>query len=199
MATGDVSVIRVIGRYQSQNIVNTLHYFHTLQVSTEIDVLEDLCTAWLLAHETAWVARHLDSYTLIGLKAFRQSGAAKVPYGVRQETAGSVVGQEEVSTCCRTITLYTDSDNHRRHGRLMLSGTATDMIATVDGAVTVTEVLALQALGTALVTDLYGTGNEYHLCIPATEILPYELITAARPRSTPASIRSRRIKRFYIG
>lgn len=199
MATDDVSVLRVIGRYQSQNIVNTLHYKHQEQVSIDTEVLDSLVTGWLTNHETEWVGRHIDTYTLIGIKAFRATGTAKVPYGVRQDTAGTVVGEEEVSSCCRTITFYTASSNHRRHGRVMLSGTAVSMIATSDGSVNSTEALALDALGASLITEIFSGGDEFRLCIPPTDVLPTEIVTAARARSTPASIRSRRIKRFYIG
>jgi hypothetical protein len=199
MATGDVSVLRLIGRYQEQNIVNTLHYFHAEQVSSEIDVLDSLVTGWEVSHDATWVARHCDSYTLIGIKAFRTTGDPKVPFGTRLDHAGTVVGTEELSSVGRTITFYTNSANHRRHGRLMLSGGTNDMFVDSDGSVDTIEGVAMQALGDELLAELFSGGDEFKLCIPPTDTLPYEIITAARARSTPASIRSRRIKRFYIG
>ena len=75
MAVDDVVVLRAVGRYQSQNVVNTMHYKITAQTSTELAILASLTLAWDTDIRLEWLARHSDEYTLIGLKAFRVTGA----------------------------------------------------------------------------------------------------------------------------
>lgn len=199
MAIGDVFTLRVVGRYQAQNIVNTLHYQITDQAAGEQNILESFLDSWDTNVEASWVARHLDTYELIGLKAFADGGAAKTPAFLALGTPGSVVGEEVPAAVCRTITLYTESANSRRRGRVMLSGTAVSQLETDDGSVTAAEVALLTALGETLTTTLSGGGDEAVLCIPANATAGAEIIVDSRGRVTPALISSRRIDQFLIG
>lgn len=199
MAATDVSLIRIVGRYQQQNIVNTLHYQHYAQTSTEEDVLEDFITAWSTANETAWLACHIDSYELIGYKAFRVTGAAKIPAYENRAQNGTVAGEEVPSNVCRTVTLYTASANHRRRGRVMLSGSEASMFNITDGSVTVAAVAILQTLGDLLDTRVETGGDAFDLCLPATATLPVELVTKSVGRVTPSAVKSRRVSQYLIG
>lgn len=199
MAVDDVVTLRVVGRYQSQNIVNTLHYQIAAQAANEQTVLDNLLIGWEADLEVLWLARHLDTYELVGLKAFNKVGAAKTPAFRAIATAGSVVGEEVPSSVCRTLTLYTASAKHRRRGRLMLSGTAVAMLETDDGAVTSMEQASLDTLGTTLLATIEQAGDEFNLVIPATAVDPVEPITDAKGRPTPSLIKSRRIREFLVG
>lgn len=199
MAVDDVSILRVVGRYQKQNIVHTLHYQHSTQGSSEQEVLQQLCDAWDTDFSAAWVARHIDTYELVGVKAFVKTGAAKTPAFTDIATAGSVVGEELPASVCRTITLYTASAKFRRRGRVMLSGTAVSMLDTATGAVTEAEITALGTLANLLKQELSANGDSFSPCIPATAVDPVEVITDSTPRGTPALIRSRRIREMLIG
>ena len=114
-------------------------------------------------------------------------------------SAGLVAGTEAPSSLARVVTFYTQSSNRRRHGRLMLSGCESAQFFVSDGAVNATELALMQSLGDALVTSMEIAGDEFQLCIPATDTLPQEDITSCLARTTPGSIRSRRIKSMYIG
>lgn len=199
MAVDDIIGIQIHGRYQQQNIVNLIHYQITEQTFDEMTILGNLCVAWETANKTAWLARHIDTYSLMGLKAFSLTGDNKLP-GIRHiDEAGAVVGTEAPSPLCRTLTLYTGSDNYRRRGRVMLSGSADTMFNDDDGAVTDAELTALVTLGTALLDDVGSGGN---VCVPGLApngILPYERYIGVLARKTPALIRSRRVRGFSIG
>lgn len=199
MAVDDIVSLRVVGRYQSQNVVNTLHYRVVSQSSSEQELLDNLAEGWLTELETPWLARHLDTYTLIGTKAFNDTGDAKVPGFNASGQGGVVVGEELPSYVCRTITLFTDSDNYRRRGRIMLSSTAVAQLETTDGAVTDAEVTLLTALGNTLMAVLDITTDTFQLCIPPVGELPYEDVTAVRGRKTPSSVTTRRIRQYLIG
>lgn len=199
MAVDDIVGVRVVGRYQSQNIVNTLHYKITAQTATEHEILQLLCAAWDATLSTQWVNRHIDTYELIGIKAFSKTGDNKRPGILDIGDAGAVVGEEVPSPICRVITLYTDSDNYRRHGRVMLSGGAVSMFNTDDGAVTAAEVTALETLADLLIDPITFDEEGVTPVIPPTDLLAVENITAALPRKTPACIRSRRVRGFSIG
>jgi hypothetical protein len=199
MAVGDVCTLRIVGRYQAQNIVNTLHYEISDQAATEHVVLGALCEVWASDVGPAFLARHIDTYELIGLKAFRESGVPKVPAYVDYGTNGSVVGIEVPSLVGRVITLYTNSAFYRRRGRLQISGADTTMFNVDDGSVTDVERDLLQVLADLLIVELAAAGNAFNLCIPATDQLALEPIVAARGRKTPSVTRSRRVKNFLIG
>lgn len=199
MAVDDVVGIKVVGRYQEQNIVSTLHFQITAQTVTDHQILQLMATAWDAAMTTLWVARHIDSYSLIGVKAFSLTGNNKRPGIEVIDTPGGVVGIETPSSICRVITLYTDSDNYRRRGRVMLSGCDTTMFNTDDGAVTAAERLALATLADALLDPIVSDEESMTPVIPATDVLPVEPITATLSRVTPANIRSRRVRGFSIG
>ncbi len=199
MAVGDVSRLSVVGRFQQQNVVNTFHYKHVVQVANEDEVLQELIDAWEVSIKAAWLARHSDAYALIGIKAFRQAGEPKVPAFSRIETYGDVVGEVYSAFVSRVITLYTDSSYHRRRGRVQLSGGDAAHFNQTDGAVTVAEVALMQTLANLLEALLTGDDDNFQLCIPATPQLPLEDIVAARARNTPGIIRSRRIKGYFIG
>lgn len=199
MAVADVLTLRVVGRYQAQNIVNTLHYQIAAQTSTELDICNQLIEGWDTAMETLWRGRHIDSYTLIGLKCFRQSGVAKTPAFKLISGVGTVVGDEVPSPICRCITLYTGSAKPRRRGRVMLSGSEAAMFNVSDGAVTASEIAGLDTMATALLVKITQGLDEFQLCIPGAGADPPELITDFKSRVTPAVITSRRIRQFLIG
>lgn len=199
MAVDDVVGLHIVGRYQGQNIVNNLSYQIAAQVLNELTILQDLCEQWDTTVKAAWVARHIDTYTLVGLKAFNLVGAAKLPGFKAIGTAGSVVGTEEPAPLCRVITLYTASAKYRRRGRVQLSGGDTAMFDDDDGSVTDAEQTALEAVGDILREPLTDAGNTFTPCIPANATDPVEEIVDARPRKTPSLIRSRRIRQFLIG
>lgn len=199
MAQDDVSGLHVVGRYQSQNIVNTLHYRHSTQTATEQETLDLLCQAWDGKFSATWVGRHIDTYQLVGVKAFVRDGAAKTPGFLDIDTAGSVVGEETPAAVCRTITLYTASTKYRRRGRVMLSGCATNMFNVDDGAVTGAEVLALGTLVDLLIDPIISDEETWTPVIPANVVDPVESIIDALARLTPSIVRSRRIRQFLIG
>ena len=199
MAVGDVSRLVIVGWFQDQNIVNTLHYKHTVQASEEKEVLQELCLQWQAAHETKWLNRHSDVYSLVGYKAFKHSGAGKVPGHVLAGVVGNVAGTANSSFVSRNITLYTDSANHRRRGRIQISGSITTDFDEVTGAVLAAQVVLMQTLGDDILAGLTGPSDEWELCIPDTATLPVETVTAVRARATPGIIRSRRIKSMFIG
>lgn len=199
MAVGDVSRLSIVGRFQQQNIVNTLHYKHTVQASEEDHVLSALIDAWTTYIQTPWLARHSDDYTLIGVKAFKHSGEAKVPAFSRIEEYGAIAGVPYSAFVSRVITLYTNSANHRRRGRVQLSGGEANHFQELDGAIVAAEVVLMQVLADLLIVELSDIADDFQLCLPDTDTLPLEPIIAARARNTPGVIRSRRIKGYFIG
>ncbi len=199
MAVTDECTLRVVGRYQDQNIVNTLHYRIIDQISLETEILAALLTLWEAAVKTDWLARHIDTYELVGLKAFGKTGASKTPAFESIGEAGVVVGSEVSSSVCRTVTLYTADVKHRRRGRVMLSGGEILMFDDADGSVSTTEITALTALGGTLMLPLQGVGDEFHLGIPATATDAWQDIIDTRGRETPSLVKSRRIRQFLIG
>lgn len=199
MAVDDYVGISVVGRYQMQNIVNTMHYKITEQVAGENTILYSLCEAWVTALETPWVARHIDTYTLEGLRAFSKSGSNKRPGILSLGTSGAVVGSEVSSPLCRVITMYTDADNYRKRGRVMLSGCDTTMFNDDDGAVSAAEITALGALEGLLVGDIDNAGDTFSPYLLPVGEDPGESIVSALARKTPALIRSRRVRGFTIG
>lgn len=199
MAAEDIVGIHITGRYQAQNVVNTLHYRVKSQTVDDHVLLQILVAAWDVAMTTAWLARHIDTYELVGLRGFSKSGNNKRPGILAIGDPGVVTGEETPSPVCRVITLYTDSTNYRRHGRVMLSGSDTTMFNTTDGAVTDVEQAALVALGVLLITDVEDGGDVFEPSLPPTATLPVEQLTAALPRKTPSCIRSRRVRAFSVG
>lgn len=199
VAIGDEVTLRVVGRYQSQNIVNNLTYEIIAQTSAENRVLNSLVGAWDAMVKAAWLLRHIDTYTLVGTKAFNKVGDAKTPSFDTIQEAGGVVGIEVPSPVCRTITLYTESDNFRRRGRVMLSGCDTVMFNVSDGAVTVAEQTALDILGAVLLASIQLDEDSFQPILGSTAVLPKEQITDFKSRPTPSLISSRRIRQFLIG
>jgi hypothetical protein len=199
MAVNDVSRLVVVGWFQDQNIVNTFHYKHTVQASEEREVLQELCLQWQAANTIAWLARHSDAYSFVGIKAFRHTGAGKVPGHLLIGELGAIDGTANSSFVSRNITLYTDSANHRRRGRIQISGSITADFDEITGAVLAAQVVLMQALANTLLDPLTGPDDTWELCIPPTDADPTEVITAARARATPGVIRSRRIKSMFIG
>ncbi|MCK5319090.1 MAG: hypothetical protein KAJ55_14350 [Anaerolineales bacterium] len=192
MAIDDVSRLTVVGRFQEQNIVNTFHYQHTAQVTDDDEILKDLIDAWDTALKAAWVLRCSDDYVLVGIKAFKQAGTPKVPAFKRLDEFGSIAGTPHSAFVSRVITLYTGSTNHRRRGRIQLSGGDIGHFNENDGSVLAAEVVLMQTLANALLATITSGSDEFNLCIPATDELPFEPIVAVRARNTPGIIRSRR-------
>ena len=199
MAVDDYIGIHVVGRYQSQNIVNTLHYRITAQTVTDHQFLLLFCAQWEATLSAMWLARHIDTYELIGLKAFSKSGENKRPGILAIGANGDVVGSEVPSPICRTITLYTDALNYRKRGRVMISGCDTLMFNDSDGAVTSTEITALATLADGLIDPISFDEEAVAPYLLPVGIVDGEPITAALPRKTPAVVRSRRVRGFAIG
>lgn len=199
MAIQDVVILKIVGRYQQQNIVNTLHYQIVDQASAEKEVLDNLILAFQGAIETAWLARHISTYSLVGYKAFNKTGPAKTPSFVAVGSPGAVVGTEMPAAMCRTITLYTADAKHRRRGRIMLSGGAAAQFNTTDGAVTTAETALLGTLGQFFEAIIDNGGDEFRACIPAAGVDSAQGIVDTKGRATPSIVRSRRIRQFLIG
>lgn len=199
MAVDDVVTLKIVGRYQDQNIVNTTHWQIIEQASAETGVLANLITAFQGAIETAWRARHIDSYELVGYKAFNHTGVSKTPKFLASGDMGLVTGTEVPASVCRTITLYTGSAKHRRRGRLMLSGSEVAQFNIDDGAVTSAELALLGTLGQYFEAAIDSGGDTFFCCIPAAGEDPVELITDTAGRATPSLIKTRRIRQFSVG
>jgi hypothetical protein len=199
MAQDDIVGIRIIGRYQDQNVVNTMHYVMTEQVEDDHNILQSLAEEWENDHATIWLAIHNVDYELVGLRAFSVTGGNKRPGIVHIGDPGVVTGFGEPACICRAVTLYTDSDNFRRRGRLMLSATTSSTLDTTDGSVNATEVDLLSVFGAAMILPLTFTSNIATPGLAPTDVLPFEPFTAALGRKTPPLIRSRRIKGMLIG
>ena len=73
------------------------------------------------------------------------------------------------------------------------------MFDPTDGSVLDAEVVLLDVLGDTLRDPLVISGDGFSLCLRPTLTQQFEFITASRARKTPAVIRSRRIKGFFIG
>lgn len=199
MAVTDELTLRVVGRYQAQNIVNTLHYRIVSQAATELVICQRLVDLWDTALRVLWTGRHIDTYSLIGLKAFRKTGVAKTPHFKLITANGTVTGDEVPSPVCRCITLYTADAKPRRRGRIMLSGSEAAMFNTTDGAVTAAQIALLETMMTTMEAPLTGAGDEFELGIPSTDADTWQNITDSKPRVTPAIVTSRRIRQFLIG
>jgi hypothetical protein len=81
----------------------------------------------------------------------------------------------------------------------MLSGGDEAMFEDSLGAVTSGEVIALTALGTALLASIAGGVNQYEPVLFQKTPETISDLIQAKGRQTPSTVRSRRIKRFLIG
>lgn len=199
MAVDDIVGLRIVGRYQSQNIVNTLHFKITGQTGDDHDVLGDLTTAWGVTNQSQWLGMHSANYELVGLRGFSLTGANKVPGITEVGSPGTVVGTEVPAGICRVVTLYTDSSNYRRRGRIMLSGSVAEDFEEDDGSVDPTVRGFMASLGTALIQSIASAGSVFQPGLAPHGVLPFEEFTDVQARKTPALIRSRRIRGFLIG
>lgn len=199
MAVGDVGVLRIIGRFQAQNIVNTLHYEMTAQASAEAVVWEVMAGVFNSTMTVAWQARHSDAYELVGLKMFTVKGDGKPPGFIPIGDPGDVVGDPQEAFVCRTVTWYTDHLNPRVRGRLMLSGGDEAMFDDTDGSVTSAEVVGLNGLAIVLLLGLDNAGDTAKLVLWNATTQTANDIILGKGRTTPAVVRSRRIKQFLIG
>lgn len=199
MAVTDECTLRIIGRYQSQNIVNTMHYRITTQASSELEVLGNLCDLWDSSNKADWLAAHSTAYELIGLKAFGKTGTAKTPGVKSLGDGGTRSGTPAPNFVCRTITLYTADVKHRRRGRLMLSGTITEDLDTNDGSLTSGGLAVMDNLGIKAIAQLTGGGDDFDPGIPAAGVDIWQNFTDYASRETPSSVTSRRVREFYIG
>lgn len=199
MAVLDGVLVRVVGRFQDQNVVNVFHYEVDAQGSTQADLLENLAILWDTVNGAAWLARMSDAYELIGTKAFMADGDS-VPPGIAPiSLSGDVAGDPQESFVCRTISLYTGNPNHRVRGRVMMSGGAESMFDDTDGSVTDAEITALGALATLFETNMVGGGDTFIPIIFNRTTKGHEPIIKATPRKTPSIVRSRRVRQFLIG
>jgi len=199
MAISDELTLRIVGRYQSQNIVNTLHYRIVDQTSSDLAICESLVEGWDTAMRTLWCGVHIDTYTLVGLKCFRKTGTAKTPHFKLVTSVGTVAGDEVPSPICRCITLYTADSKSRRRGRIMLSGSEAGMFNTSDGAVSASQISNLETMMATLIQNIDHSSDEFELGIPAANGDSFQAITDSKPRVTPAVVTSRRIRQFLIG
>lgn len=200
MAAGDNLTVRIVGRYQSQNIVNTLHYNLSVQGSSDQDVCEAFAIAWDTHHRSAWLAAHSTAYELIGIKCFRLGGTAKTPGFSTIGEDGTRSGTPAPSSVCRTITLYTGSTNSRKRGRVMLSGSIVEDFSPTDGAVLSAARAVMNSLGDALLAGITANGDDGgDLILPPAGIDPEEPVTDYKSRVTPSSVTTRRIRQFLIG
>lgn len=203
MAENDIVGVRVCGRYQEQNIVQTLHYKVATQTAPEHDTLQLLATAFQTKFLSALLARHIDTYTLVGFQTFSLTGTNKRPGYEIAEDPGLVAGVETPSSVCRSITLYCDSDNYRRRGRFLMSGCENTMFNQDDGAVTAAEITALSTIADLLIDPIVADEESWKPVLPAgtgvSGPYPDEEIKASLARRTPANIRSRRVKGFSVG
>lgn len=199
MAVGDECTLRIVGRYQDQNIVNTMHYRIVSQAAGENDILDNLCDAWEADNKTGWLACHIDSYELVGLKAFGKTGVAKTPGIEIIGDAGTVVGDGLPASVCQTITLYTADAKFRRRGRVMLSGTPQAHLDETDGSVTAAAIAILNSLGASLIAAITLAGDEFEPGIPEVTPDTWQNFVDYRSRVTPSLVKSRRIREFLIG
>jgi hypothetical protein len=199
MAQGDECTLRIIGRYQSQNIVNTMHYRIADQTTDDKDILDQLCTLWETANKTDWLACHNTAYTLVGLKAFGKTGTAKTPGTKAVGDAGTRSGTPVPANVCRTITLYTADVKHRRRGRVMLSGSISEDFEAGDGSLTESILTLLATLGAKLILALEGGGDEFKPGIPAAGADVWRDFNDLRARERPSQVGTRRVREFYIG
>lgn len=199
MPVGDIAVMRIVGRFQDQNIVNTMHYRVVSQVSDDDELWDQLCVEWTVTNGPLWLARMSDQYQLQGTKAFTVKGGSVPPGTSISAVSGDVAGDPQEAFVCRTITIYTDNSNPRRRGRLMMSGGAESMFDDADGSVASLEVGLLTVLGTALMANLISADNTYEVVIfqKTPEVISSPI--KARGRLTPSILRSRRVKQFLIG
>lgn len=199
MAVGDVAVLRVVGRYQLQNIVNTFHYSIIQQAGPEVTQWQALADDWLSANGNIWLARHVDTYSLVGIKVFTTKGIPRPPGFAALDAAGTVVGISNDALVCRTITLYTDAGNHRIRGRLQLSGGTTSMFDPDTGEVTQSEIDDLDILGAQLLQLITESTTDFQMVLWNKLLLGVNEIVLAKGRVTPSVVRSRRPRQFKIG
>jgi hypothetical protein len=199
MPVGDIAVLRAVGRYQDQNIVNTMHYEVEIQSSDDIDLWQQLADDWASAISTLWLGRHIDAYSLVGVKVFTAKGNPHPPGFTQVDGIGTVVGTGSGALLGRTITLYTDDPSPAARGRVQLSGGTTDMFDPDTGQVVPAEITLLNALGALLTQIINEQDNEYKLVV--FRKLPERIanIVLAKGRITPSVIRSRRARVFTIG
>lgn len=195
----DVALLRVIGRFQDQNIVNTFHYV-LLNIDPPDDfALTNLAIAWGTDIGPGWLARHSEAYQLVGIKAFLAKGESAIPGFNPEPFNGDVTGDPQESFVCRTITRYTNDPNPRVRGRTMLSGGVESMFSDTDGSVTDTEITALAPLIALLDGPISASGANWFPCLYNKLADRTSLIQQSVARVTPSVIRSRRIKQFLIG
>jgi hypothetical protein len=199
MAIGDECTLRIVGRFQGQNIVNTMHYKILEQSSSELDILDQLCGAWENTHKSLWRSNHNQHYTLVGLKAFRKTGVAKTPAAKSIGQDGTVAEEPASSFIGRTITLYVAGPDNARRGRLMLSGTSSTELDPDDGSLLTAAITAITALGVQLIQALVGVGDTWEPGLPSEGEKPWAGFVDAQGRETPSIIRSRRIREFFVG
>lgn len=199
MPVDDELSLRIVGRYQSQNVVNTLHYLVDTQASADNGLCDSLITAFSATVESAWLDAHESSYNLEGYKAYVKKGNPLVPGLQVIDSPGTVIGTSAPAAVCRTITLYTTSANRRKRGRVMLSGSDTSDFLAATGAVSSGARALMDDIGDLLLPDLANGGDIFKLILPTVGVVAYELVTGFLSRVTPALVSSRRIRRFLIG
>lgn len=202
MSVADLMQLKIVGRLQDQNCVQTLCYEISQQAAGEEAIAKQLCIAWYSTHGTAFLARCSEDYTLVGLKAFGLTGDPKVPGQSLLNGAGTVAESCPTAMIARTITLYPEEISNHHRGRIMIPGTVDSMLDNEDGSVEDDEVTAMQALADALLEGCDdGGGNAFDLRIWGKVAgVPQKFdINAVVAQKTPAAIRSRRIRELLIG
>lgn len=202
MGVGDTIALKIVGRLQSQNIVQTLHYKVTAQTVADTAICDELCSAWSTTHQAAFLALISEDYELVGYKAFCVSGATLIPGQAVVGDNGTVVGESLPASVAKTITLYPEDVAMKHRGRFMIPGGTANHFDNDDGGVVAAQITSMQALGNALVAGCdNGAGDEFQLVIWGDQGGGNEAfdISVAKARRTPANIRSRRIRELLIG
>lgn len=204
MAVGDYLMMKVIGRVQQQNIVNSLCWEISEQASTDAQICAGLAVDFETEVKTVWQLAHSDDYMLVGIKVYSLTGDPKIPGQNVVEEQGSVVGDLLPAYVCRTITLYPSDVDMKHRGRIMLSGTVVGMLDAADGGLTSAAIILLDNIADVLLAGIGSGGDSYDLRIwgkddeepPAPAA---HAIARADGRRTPSSVTSRRIRELLIG
>lgn len=125
MAVNDTYFFTAQGLWQGRNIVHTLH-FRQGDASVTLDPAQELINAWQASSQSAWLAIHPSTYTLVRLTAQRICGSLPLPS--RIEEGVGAPGTRVISTDALTpwhaicVNMASGRAGHRWHGRFFVSG-----------------------------------------------------------------------------
>lgn len=197
MAVGSILRMSVLGVYQDQNIVNTIHVKVIEQQCDEVDLATKVAGTFIDV-ETYWLAVHNQYYQYKGTVVVGTAGSSTIPGYYPRDLPGVVAQDPLLSSIARVITLYGAADNAKIRGRLMLSGASQGDIDETDGRVNIS--MGLNTLA-ALMKQAW-TNVQFVTVVPVIYTKSTQLareVIKAVPRPTPGVIRSRRIRNFMVG